>query len=214
MTAKTPGQELLESAYDLATPADSQRFYDAFAPTYDADFVETMGYQYPAEIAQAYRRHATPNDLPVADVGCGTGIIATTLGLPPDQIDGMDISPQMLAVARTKLAYAALFEFDLTGPLDAHHARYGAVLSAGTFTHGHLGPEPLANLLQIARPNALFIIGVNQAHFISHNFAAVLDALRDTNRITPYKFDEIKMYAKSGHAHSDDRALILQYRKV
>ena len=212
MPSKTPGQSLLENSYKLATPGDNAAYYDAFAPTYDSDFVAQMGYQYPKAIADAYHRHATPNDTPVADIGCGTGLVAIELALPDTPIDGMDISPEMLAVAGQKSIYRALHLVDLTGPLAAN--TYGAVLSAGTFTHGHLGPAPLRGLLDIARSGALFIIGVNQHHFEAQKFADVLDAMAADGAITPVKLDTIKMYSKQGHDHSGDRALILQYRKI
>jgi predicted TPR repeat methyltransferase len=214
MPPKPPGQSILENAYKLATPDDNSAYYNAFAATYDSDFVAQMGYQYPKAIAQAYRSTATPNDVPIADIGCGTGIVAAELALPDTVIDGMDISPEMLAVAGQKSLYRRLMHVDLTGPLDAFATTYGAVLSAGTFTHGHLGPAPLRSLLHIARPGALFIIGVNQQHYQAQDFASVLDAMVDGGAITPVKFNKIKIYSKDGHAHSNDRAFVLQYRKI
>ena len=47
MPAKTQGQSILENAYNLATPGDNTAYYNAFAATYDSDFVAQMGYQYP-----------------------------------------------------------------------------------------------------------------------------------------------------------------------
>lgn len=214
MLPKSPGQSILENAYKLSTPSDNTAYYNAFAPTYDSDFVAQMGYQYPKAIAAAYHRAATPQDTPIADIGCGTGLIAEELGLQGTPIDGMDISPEMLAVSDQKSLYRALHTVDLTGPLDPFANHYGAVVSAGTFTHGHLGPGPLHGLLQIARTGALFIIGVNQHHFEAQNFAAVLNAMITANAITPVSFTEIKIYAKDGHAHSNDRALILEFRKI
>jgi len=214
MAEKPPGQSLLENAYQLSTPSDNKSYYRDFAPTYDTDFAQQLGWHYPQAIADAYHRAATPPDLPIADIGCGTGYVAAKLGLPADQIDGIDISPEMLAIARTKSLYRALHELDLTGPLDALSGQYGAVLSAGTFTHGHLGPGPLANLLHIARPGALFIIGVNQEHFTQRQFAETLDALQNAGKISPYRTDVTRMYSNPGHAHSEDRALILHYRKL
>lgn len=209
---KPPGQSILENAYNLATPGDNAAYYDAFAATYDSDFVAQMGYKYPKAIANAYHRNATPEDTPIADVGCGTGLVAAELALPNTAIDGMDISPEMLAVAGQKSLYRTLACVDLTGPLTPN--TYGAVLSSGTFTHGHLGPSPLRNLLQIARPGALFIIGVNQHHFEAQGFGAVLDAMIADGTTTPVSIEEIQMYSKQGHDHSNDRALILQYRKI
>ena len=209
---KSPGQTLLENAYKLATPSDNAAYYDAFAPTYDRDFVAEMGYQFPKVIADAYRRHAAPGDTPIADIGCGTGLVAVELALPNTPIDGMDISPEMLAVAGQKSLYRTLATVDLTGPLIPN--TYGAVLSSGTFTHGHLGPEPLRGLLDIARKGALFIIGVNQHHFEAQNFANVLDAMVAGGEITAVKLTEILIYSKQCHDHSADRALILLYRKL
>lgn len=212
MPPKPPGQSILENAYKLATPGDNAAYYNAFAPTYDSEFVAQMGYQYSRAIAAAYRRHATPDDTPIADIGCGTGLVAMELALPNIPIDGMDISPEMLAVAGQKSLYRTLTTVDLTGPLIPN--TYGAVLSAGTFTHGHLGPEPLRGLLEIARKGALFIIGVNQHHFAAKNFANVLDAMVAGDEITPVKLTEVMIYSNPCHDHSADRALILQYRKL
>jgi predicted TPR repeat methyltransferase len=212
MTRKNPGQELLENAYKLETPADNSAYYDNFAPTYDTDFVERLGYHYPKAIAAIYKDGL--RETPVADIGCGTGAVASALGLPADQIDGMDISTEMLAVAAGKALYRNLYEIDLTGPLDSIPHDYGTVLSAGTFTHGHLGPGPLRGLLDIARPGGLFIIGVNQAHYNTHDFAATLDALTAEGRIGPVTITTTRIYDKHGHDHSEDRALILQYREA
>lgn len=68
-------------------------------------------------------------------------------------------------------------------------------------------------MLHIARPGALFVIGVNQTHFDTQNFANTLAAMQSGGQITPYRFDAVKIYAKLGPIHSNDRALILQYRK-
>lgn len=213
MSDPTQGKAILENAYLLTTPEDNIRYYQAFAPTYDTDFAQGLGWHYPQAVAGIYRREATGEDVPVADIGCGTGYVAEKLGLPTDQIDGFDISPDMLAIAGPKALYRALHQVDLTGPLTAIPQNYGAVLSAGTFTHGHLGPDTLENLLRIARSGALFVIGVNLVHFHTRGFATLLDDLHSTGKISASQTDEIRMYSKEGHDHSEDRALVVQFRK-
>jgi predicted TPR repeat methyltransferase len=214
MSQKTSGQQLLENAYRLNTPDDNIDYYRRFAPTYDSDFAQQLGWNYPKAIADAYRAQAGGDDFPIADIGCGTGYVATELGVARELIDGMDISPDMLDIARGKNLYRHLTEVDLTGSLRAISRGYGAVLSAGTFTHGHLGPEPLRSLLDIARSGALFIIGVNQLHYEKRNFSNMFDALYSDGKISAPKIDDVKIYSKSGHDHSDDHALIVQYRKM
>lgn len=214
MTTGTIGQQILENAYQLATPADNLTYYNRFAPHYDTDFVEEMGYRYPEIIAETYHRLARVGDVPVADIGCGTGLGAIALGLAPERIDGIDISPEMLAVAAKRQCYGALHCVDLTGPLDPISRGYGAVVSAGTFTFGHLGPESLTALLAIARIGALFVIGVNKAHFEARNFDACLRELERSGRIELAGIEVTNMYSKLHHAHAGDRALILEFRKL
>lgn len=213
MTQKIAGQELLENALQLSTPEDSITYYRSFAAHYESEFAQSMGYVYPAALAEVFHKLAEVTG-PIADIGCGTGLVAKELQPVLDSIDGFDISPEMLAEAKQKNLYRDLYQVDLTGPLDRYANVYGAVISAGTFTFGHLGPEPLRNLWQIAKPGGRFIIGVNQVHFKKQNFAAVLDELLANDKISDMKTDVIKIYDMAGHPHSDDQALILQYRKI
>lgn len=204
----------LEGAYALGTPEDNRRYYAEFAAFYDREFAQGLGYVYPRAIARAYLAAAGPEDAPVADIGCGTGLVAADLATAREGlvIDGMDISPEMLARARETGLYRALHEIDLTGDLGPIRNGYGAVLSTGTFTHGHLGPGPLRALSAIARPGALFVIGVNRAHHEAQGFGSVLDAMTAAGEIGPVAQEETAIYDREGHAHSGDTALVLTYR--
>jgi SAM-dependent methyltransferase len=213
MTKESAGQAFLENAYKLVTPDDNVAYYAAFASMYDMGFAAALGWHYPAAIAAVYRDACTSADTPIADVGCGTGLVANALGCPREQIDGIDISPEMLRIADEKELYRKLYEVDLTRALDPIANDYGAVLSAGTFTSGHLGPEPLEALLGIARVNALFVIGVNKAFYREAGFEPVLHDLQVRGLIKNLKVVEVLMYEKTGHVHSADTALALVYRK-
>jgi len=208
------GKAILENAYELSTPEDNRAYYREFAKTYDGDFAEALGFVYPAAIAGIYKEIAQAEDIPVADIGCGTGLVAEALELPRNDIDGMDISAEMLLRAAGKSLYQRTFEIDLTRDLSAITNDYGAVLSSGTFTHGHLGPEVLASLLQIGRSGALFIIGVNREHFSNLGFKQTLGALAEDGKISEPDLREIQMYDKEGHDHSGDVAIAVCYRKV
>ena len=210
---KTAGQILLESAYTLSSPEDNEKYYDEFAATYDGDFADTLGWFYPTAIAKAYRDAATESDIPIADIGCGTGLVACALNLSNGQVDGIDISEEMLRIAKEKKLYRSLYKADLTNSLDAIFNDYGAVVSAGTFTSGHLGPEPLEPLLGIARAGALFVIGVKNVFFLEAGFEPVLRSMETAGQIHDLQVAEVPMYAKAGHDHSNDVALALIYRK-
>lgn len=205
------GERLLEGAYGLMSSEDNRTYYRDFADRYDSDFAEELGYSLAATVAAICRDLSGPLDVPVADIGCGTGLVGAALG---GEVDGTDISPEMLAVARRRGVYRALYAVDLTGDLSALPRGYGAVVSAGTFTHGHLGPDVLTALPDLARAGALFVIAVNAAHYVALGFEAGLQALRDAGRIGSVAALDVPIYDKAGHEHAGDRALVLTWRTI
>ena len=210
------GSDLLDGAYDLKTPQDNRAYYRRFAATYDQDFAAGLGYIYPGAVADAFLDLTNLPEGPVCDIGCGTGLVASHLKAksPDIVIDGVDISADMLAVARDKVLYQNLYEVDLTGDITSLPNRYAAIISAGTFTHGHLGPEPLRHLTRHCRAGGVFCIGVNQQHYQTHDFVGCLRSLVEDNVITSPALLETAIYAREAHKHSDDMALICQFRVV
>ncbi len=73
--AKGRASERLKGAYELATPEDNRAYYQGFADEYDDGFAAALGYALPPAIARAYRAVAGDADIPVADIGCGTGLV-------------------------------------------------------------------------------------------------------------------------------------------
>ena len=93
----------VDDAYAIETPADSVRLYGEWADTYDSGFVEREGYVVYLRVAEILLRQRSQINGPVLDVGCGTGIVGVCLregGI--DVVDGVDISPPMLAEAGKK----------------------------------------------------------------------------------------------------------------
>lgn len=165
----------LADAYAVKTPDDNRHLYASWADTYESGFVSDNGYLYHFGVAGVFLAEATSSDGPVLDVGCGTGLVGEALRSEdscPIPLDGLDLSPEMLELARTKQVpdkdepvYRSLHVGDLTGSLDLADGRYGGITSCGTFTHGHVGPTAFDELYRITRPGALFAIGINPDHF-------------------------------------------------
>lgn len=212
--SRETAQSLLKGAYAIETADENLAYYKDFAPVYDAGFARALGYVTPQAVAQFYHQIALPRDVPVADIGCGTGLVAQALDLLPRQIEGFDISPDMLRAARAKNLYRRLHRVDLTRPVTGLDEKYGAILSAGTFTHGHLGPGPLIHLLDLAKPQGVFCISVSAGHYSRQGFAPMLDALHGQGKITRVRHQEIRIYDKPDHDHSGDKGLILTFRKT
>lgn len=207
------GERLLDGAYALRSAQDNVEYYRDFAPIYDEQFVGGLGYAYPSALAKVYRSYRCGADVPVADIGCGTGLVAAALDLGLEQIDGVDISADMLAIAIEKSLYRSLYQVDLKATIAKLPCDYGAVVSAGTFTFGHLGPDTLPELLKIGRARALYCIGVNSNYFKQEGFLDVLNQLESSNKITQPVFTQQKIYAGKDTSHVGDMATVIVYRK-
>ena len=146
------------------------------------------------------------------DVGAGTGLIGEALA--GTQIDALDLSPDMLAVAGRKAVYRSLITADLTGPLDIPDASYGGVVSSGTFTHGHVGPVCLPELMRIARPGALFVCTVIPAVYDSAGFGSALAQLVADGQITPVRFHDFAIYEKADDEHGDEHGLVMEFHRL
>lgn len=207
----TPGGPDLQAAYDLQTPDDSRRLYRDWAETYDQTFIAAKGYEYPTRIAEMFDSKGGTG--PVLDVGCGTGAVAEALIARP--VDGVDISPEMLGAAKAKGLYRALYETNLMAEPDLPQGAYNGVISAGTFTHGHVGAEALIPLTHTAATGALFVIGVNADVFARSEFQTVLDQLIATNVIADLDLVKGRIYGDHvSHEHSDDLFCAAVFRKV
>ncbi len=203
------GEYDLDKAYEIDGPEDAKRLYDAWAATYDTSFTKGWGYVAPRKTAEIFLQQGG-EDTPVLDVGAGTGAVAEHLG--GLEVDALDISREMLSVAEGKGLYRGLIRADLTQPLDMGDARYGAVISCGTFTHGHVGPECLPELLRVTRPGALFVCGVIPKVLDGAGFGSALAALVARDRITPVHFREIAIYEEADHPHAEDIGLVMLFR--
>jgi SAM-dependent methyltransferase len=162
-------------------------------------------------VAVADRGHG-----PVLDVGCGTGLVGEALAQQgPWAIDGLDLCPGMLREAETKRnragepVYGSLIEADLTKPLDIATDTYGSVISAGTFTMGHVGPEAIGELARVVRPGGVLVIGVNSAFFGQRGFDRFLAVLVAEGKLGEPTITVHRAFERDDHEHSGDTAHIV-----
>ena len=211
MTKRKDTDHSLEGAYALETPEDSRRLYASWAESYDRDFAQSHDYRSPMLVAEAFCKAGGQGV--VLDVGAGTGLCGHALvALGIERVDATDISPEMLAVAERKGIYQTLFAGDLTDCLPVPDASYDGIVSSGTFTNGHVGPEVFDELLRIARSGALFALTIHTAHYASQGFAEKLASL--SGQIDDLQLTEVKIYGPGAPAdHADDTVFITMFRK-
>tara|TARA_B100001179_G_C18559746_1_gene389977 strand:+ start:50 stop:673 length:624 start_codon:yes stop_codon:yes gene_type:complete len=160
---KASENPILNRIYTLKGEPDEVRdAYKDWAQTYEKDTVEDMGYIAPAVVADKIAA-LMPDAKLVLDAGCGTGLAGVELSQRGFKtIDGMDISPDMLDMAREKEVYRNLQVEDMTGPLSYESNTYDAVSCVGTFTHAHVGPKGFNELLRITKPEGMVVATVHE----------------------------------------------------
>ena len=203
----------LNDAYSVKTPEDNIKLYKVWASSYDDDFAKKNDYRSPVLISNYYDKYSNKNDVPVLDVGAGTGLIAEVMNKKNKiDIDAIDISPEMLESAKSKNCYNKLIEADLTKNLDIDNNYYGAIVSAGTFTHGHIGPSALDELLRVTKPSGLFVITIHSKVYVDQNFEQKFQDINE--QITDLTFHEEKAYGNNPDKdHGNDTVFITVFRK-
>jgi predicted TPR repeat methyltransferase len=210
MSQKTPD---LHAAYALTSPDDNKRLYAEWAGDYDDGFAAREDYQLHIHSARAFVRAGGQG--PVLDVGAGTGLCGAVLaGLGVGPIDATDISAEMLDQAMRKDTYRDAIEADLTQGIPVPRHSYSGIVSSGTFTHGHLGPEVLPALLRVARPGAQFAISINAKHYEKLGFA---DAFRqlEQGQIINLSLPEVRIYGDlAAGPNKDDTAYVALFERT
>ncbi len=159
LLAACSGDEVLPRAPD----AYVKQVFDNFAERFE-ERLERLEYRAPELIARAvaavYR--ALAGDLDILDAGCGTGLCGPLVQPYARRLEGVDLSPGMLARARSTGCYDALEEAELTGFIGSRTDAYDVIVSADTLCYfGDLGGVMVAAAAAL-RPNGHFIFTVER----------------------------------------------------
>ncbi|AWC21648.1 dTDP-3-amino-3,6-dideoxy-alpha-D-glucopyranose N,N-dimethyltransferase [Aminobacter sp. MSH1] len=139
----------LDMVYAAETEAGLAAAYAAWANGYDRE-TAALGYCLPFVIAGWVARHVPKGLGPLLDAGCGTGLSGPYLAaLGYGEIEGLDLSEEMLDLARARGGYAALTKAALGRRLPWRDGHFAAIVSTGVFTAGHAPASSLDELVRI-----------------------------------------------------------------
>lgn len=118
---------------DRAPAAYVRDLFDAFAVRFDDQLVARLQYRAPDLLAGLLGELGVPatGGLCVLDLGCGTGLSGVPLKSFAARLEGLDLSPGMLAEAAKRAPlYDALHEADLLAWLPGQAGRFDLIVAA------------------------------------------------------------------------------------
>lgn len=166
--------------------------YDEWAHTYEDDLLVKLGYSAHRIASQALATLLDDRTASIIDIGCGTGLVGQELArLGFAVMDGIDISPDMLVHARAKAIYRNLMTGDLNARTAIAGASYDALICAGSFAPGHLGPEAFPEFIRLVKPGGTLVIFMNGVHFVKDGYEEHLRKLEAEGK---WKINGIKAF--------------------
>ena len=151
----------LAAAYSRTENKEQQ--YDEWAQTYDSDLVDDLGYVAFREAGDIFMEFVPDRSTRILDVACGTGLAGAYLQQHGyKNVDGADLSMNMMAIANQRELYRSTWQHDFTKPASLEKP-YDALLCIGMFSYAVPMITDMHNVVRCARPGATCVITVNGA---------------------------------------------------
>jgi predicted TPR repeat methyltransferase len=133
-------EKIAEAHAMRAAPRADARYvrhlFDQFSADYDVRMRGQLHYAAP-EILRQLADLVLPRKtaLKILDLGCGTGLSGVAFADLAARLDGIDLSPAMVALARARRIYGELSVGDIEAELGASHEQYDLLLAADTLVY-------------------------------------------------------------------------------
>ena len=139
------------------TPAYVSALFDQYAERFDDHLTRVLEYRGPDIIMSALEaacaaHHRRFHFAAAFDLGCGTGLMAKAIAQNIGFIDGVDLSPAMVALAKKTNIYRNAFEGDVVSALEENQQAYDLIVAADVFVYiGNLAAVFSAAKLALAK---------------------------------------------------------------
>ena len=140
---------------------DSRELYASWAATYDEE-VQKNGYVTPKRIANALKDVVTDQSDFILDYGCGTGLSGFALqAVGFENINGLDVSQEMVSLAEKKSIYKNLKVFDPFTEIPVYPYQYKIITAIGVIGAGAAPLQVFDSLFTLLPQNGLFAFSFN-----------------------------------------------------
>ena len=175
-------KKFLDQVYGAKDADSTRQLYDDWSQTYEAEVGEN-GYATPPRCAQALAACLPDVTLPVLDFGCGTGLSGLAMrDAGFTTIDGLDLSADMLAVARDKGIYRDLHQIEADAALTHTPGDYAAIAAIGVIGAGAAPISVFDTLMRGLAPGGRIVLSFNDHALEDPDNEAKLDDYISTGR--------------------------------
>jgi len=153
----------LSSICDTQSTEELEKKYDTWANNYDTDIKKDWSFM-PVAIAHKLSQLLPDKNASILDAGAGTGLVGEALAKEGyTNITAVDLSEQMLAIARQKQVYKKLFQGNLeNSSIFNNSEKFDVIITAGVFAYAHAGVKVLNNLFTFLKEEGLFLLTIRE----------------------------------------------------
>lgn len=111
-----------------------ENLFDQYADHYDLHLTKGLAYNVPKAF-KALHENSKRHDKTLLDLGCGTGLCGSEFKDTIEHIDGVDLSANMLALAKKTQCYKKLYQQDVFTFLNKTTKRYDLMIAGDVFVY-------------------------------------------------------------------------------
>jgi predicted TPR repeat methyltransferase len=182
-----------------------QHIYKNFAASYESRMCEDLKYAGPERLQDGIR--AVIGDkagLTMLDLGCGSGLMGVNIKWRAADLTGVDLSPEMIELARARNIYDRLEVAEITGWLDEGEAPFDLIASSDCLIYfGDLGKIVTAAARRL-KPGGLFAFSMERGNRFPFH-------LTDTGRYTHHPDHVREVAAQAGLEVAQINEAFLRY---
>lgn len=172
----------VQLVYSSQNNQELSKNYDVWAKDYEQDLEDEFGYFAPQPAVEVLAKYL-PKPAKILDAGAGTGLVGQFLNQRGyENLEGIDLSPGMLEIARKHNIYKALYQMVLGEPLDFATDSFDGIISVGTFTYKHAPSSSFDELLRITKPGGYIIFTLRLDFYEDSDFKTKMLALEESGK--------------------------------
>jgi predicted TPR repeat methyltransferase len=184
-----------------------QQIYKGFSVTYETRMRDDLQYQGPERTRDAILSvMGNPSNLNILDLGCGSGLSGTVLKPWAARLLGVDLSPEMIELARKRGIYDRLEVAEITSWLSEAREPFDLIVSCDVIIYFGDLHRIVAAAAERLRPGGVFALSMERSEHAPFH-------LTDTGRYAhhPDHVRDAAAAAGLGVGYLDDAFLRMEY---